>query len=92
METTKALAELIRDYGETFYGSESPEYIAQQWTTALPEAGLTTLREWLDEGFWVPEVARELTDNGIFPWEVPADIIYDLCNADLSVSEFIREN
>lgn len=88
MKNIEHLADLIVDYGETFYGSETPEYMAEQWVKALPEEDLPGFREWLDRGFWSPDVARALSDAGIYPWEVPANTAYDLCNGDLSVAPF----
>lgn len=90
MKNIKELAGLIRDCGVVFYGSETPEYIASQWVKALPGADLSEFHEWLDWGFWDPSVARELTDAGVSPWEVPADTIYDLCNGDLDVAVFLH--
>lgn len=89
MKNIEELVGLIRSYGEPFYGAESPEYMASEWVSALPEAGLSAFQEWLDCGFWVPDVARQLTDAGFFAWEIPADMVYDMCNGDCSVSSFI---
>ena len=86
MKNIKDLAGLIRDHGETFYGSETPEYMAPQWAAALPEASLSDFREWFGQGFWNPDVARALADAGNSPWEVPADTAYCLCNGDMSVA------
>lgn len=90
MKNTKDLASLILDHGETFYGSETPEYMASQWATALPEASLSDFREWFGRGFWDPDVARALADTGVSPWEVPADTAYRLCNGDMSVALFLQ--
>lgn len=90
MKNIKELSELIRDYGGAFYGPETPEYTASQWAAALPGADLSEFHEWLDRGFWDPSVARKLADAGVFPWEVPADTIYDMCNGDLDVVVFLR--
>lgn len=88
MTNTKYLSNLIVDYGETFYGAETPEYMASRWVEALPEADLTEFREWFDCGFWEPDVARALSDARVHPWEVSASTAYDLCNNDLSTSSF----
>lgn len=91
MKNIADLAGLIREYGPIFYGAETPEYVASQWAQAIPSADLATIHGWLDWGFWNPKVAHELSSAGVFPWEVPADTIYDLCNGDLEVSMFLRE-
>ena len=88
MENVRYLEDLVVDYGQTFYGAETPEYMASRWAEALPNADLADFREWFDHGFWDPDVARALSDSGIYPWEVPADTAYDLCNGDLSVSTY----
>ena len=90
MKNIAELAELIRDYGSTFYGSETPEYVASQWVEALPQASLSDIREWLDWGFWDPYVVQELSDAKVSPWDVPEDAIYDLCNGDLGVETCLR--
>lgn len=90
MKNTRHLADLLIDYGRTFYGSETPEYMAHQWAMALPKADLSDFHGWFDHGFWAPDVARALSDAGVFPWEVPSDVAYDLCNGDLSVSLFLQ--
>ena len=90
MENLEYLANLIADYGETFYGSETLEYVAQPWTRALPKAGPPDFPEWFDCGFWAPDVAQALSDAGVFPWEVPANTVHDLCNGDLSVAAFLK--
>ena len=90
MRNITDLAELLRDYGPGFYGTETPEYVASQWAEALPGADLATFHEWFDRGFWDPAVARELSAAGVFPWEVPSDTAYDLCNGDISVAVFLR--
>ena len=84
------LVELLRDYGPVFYGAETPEYVASQWAEALPGADLAVFREWFDRGFWNPAVAQELFAAGVFPWEVPGNTTYDLCNGDMSVAAFLR--
>lgn len=91
MKVATDLARLIRDYGPAFYEPETPEYLAALWVEALPNANFATIREWLDWGFWDPPVARGLSDAGVFPWEVPADTIYDLCSKNLEVSAFLQE-
>lgn len=90
MKNTEYLADLLIDYGRVFYGSETPEYMASQWVRALPKADLSDFHEWLDHGFWDPDVARALSDAGVFPWEVSSDVAYNLCNGDLPVSLFLR--
>lgn len=90
MKNIEYLADLIIDYGKTFYGSETPEYMAEQWVNALPEADLSDFHEWFDRGFWRPDVARALSDAGVYPWEVPANTAYDLCNGDLPIATFLR--
>lgn len=90
MENTQHLAELIAEYGDTIYGSEEPEYVASQWAEALPEADLPTFRQWLSHGFWSPEVSGALSKAGISPQEIPADMVYDLCNNDLDIAHFSR--
>ena len=90
MENIKYLADLIIDFGHTFYGSETPEYMAAQWVEDLPEADLSDFHEWFKHGFWAPDVARALADAGVYPWEVPADTAYDLCNGDMSVALFLK--
>ena len=90
MKNTKDLADLIMDYGCTFHGSETPEYMASQWVRALPKADLSDFHRWFAKGFWAPDVARALSDAGVFPWEVPSNVAYDLCNGDLPVSLFLR--
>lgn len=90
MENIEDLEDLIRDSGRAFYGSETPEYMASQWVKALPKADLADFHEWFCRGFWVPDVARALSDAGVFPWEVPANTAYDLCNGDFSVATFLR--
>ena len=51
MKNIEELVELIRSYGEPFYGAEFPEYMAQQWVDEFPGVEFDELREWLDEGF-----------------------------------------
>lgn len=89
MKNIEELVELIRSYGEPFYGAESPEHMAQQWVGEFPGAELDELRGWLDEGFWVPGIAKKLSDLGFIPWWIPADDIYDMCNGTLSIADFI---
>lgn len=84
MKDIVRLTDLILSYGKTLYGEETPEFVALQWAEALPQADLSTFREWFHNGFWDPEVARELSNAGIHPWEVPADVAYGLCNKDLT--------
>lgn len=91
MKNTDDLAGLIRGYGPTFYGSETPGYMASQWVRALPEASLSDFREWFDQGFWSPDVARALLDAGVFPREVPSNAAYDLCNGDIPVDLFLQD-
>lgn len=90
MKDTTDLAELIREYGTTLYGNETPEEVASQWSEALPGAGLPHFQEWFDCGFWSPSVAGELYSKGVYPWEVPGNIVYDLCNGDLPASIFLQ--
>lgn len=90
MRNIKYLADLIIDYGSTFYGHETPEHVAAQWLEALPEANLSDFHEWFDRGFWDQDVARALSDAGIHPWEVPSDTSYDLCSGDLPVALFLQ--
>ena len=90
MENSKYFADLIIDYGKTFYGSETPEYMASQWIEALPKASLSDFHEWFDRGFWDPDIAESLSDAGVFPWEVRSDTAYDLCNGDLPIDTFLR--
>ena len=90
MKNITDLAELIRGYGPSFYGSETPEYAAALWAEALPEADLAAFHDWFDRGFWAPEVARGLSAAGVFPWEVPGNMVYDLCTGDLSVVSFLH--
>ena len=90
MKNIDDLADLIRDVGRAFYGSGTPEYMASQWVKALPKADLSDFHEWFDRGFWNPDIAKALSDAGIFPWEVPSDTAYDLCNGDLPVATFLR--
>lgn len=90
MKNITDLAELIRDYGPSFYGPETPEYAAALWAEALPEADLAAFHDWFDRGFWDPTIAQELSAAGVFPWEVPSNTAYDLCNGDLSVVSFLR--
>ena len=90
MKNITDLAELLRGYGTGFYGAETPEYMASQWAEALPEADLATFQEWFDQGFWDPTVAQRLSAAGFSPWEVPNDTAYDLCNGDISVSDFLH--
>lgn len=90
MKNITDLAALIREYGPSFYRSGTPERSAALWAEALPKACPATIHEWLDWGFWSPMVARELSDAGVFPWEVPADTIYDLCTGDLSVATYLQ--
>lgn len=89
MKNITDLVELIRDYGPTIYGNETCEYVASQWVEALPKADLAEFHEWFDRRVWNPTVAQELSAAGISPWEVPANMIDDLCNGDLSVALFI---
>lgn len=90
MKNITDLAGLIRDYGPSLYGSDTPEYIAALWAEALPGADLVTFHEWFDRGFWNPTVARELSAAEVSPWEVPHNEVYDLCNGDLSVAVFLH--
>lgn len=90
MKDTTDLAELIREYGAVLYGNETPEEIASQWAKALPGASLRHFQGWFDQGFWSPDVAWALSNAGVFPWEVPSNTAYDLCNGDLSVSSFLQ--
>ena len=90
MKNAKYLADLITDHGGTFHGSEAPEYVASQWIRVLPEADLSDFHGWFDHGFWAPDVTRALSDAEVFPWEVPADTAYDLCNGDLPVAVFLK--
>lgn len=90
MTNTEYLADLIIDYGKTFYGSETPEYVASLWIEALPKADLSDFHEWFRCGVWDPDVARALSDAGVYPWEVPAHTAYELCNGDLSVELFLK--
>lgn len=90
MENIKDLADLIMDHGCTFYGGETPSHMASQWVRALPKADLSDFHEWFDKGFWDPDVAQALSDAGVFPWEVPSNVAYDLCAGDLPVSLFLR--
>ena len=90
MRNITDLAELTRDFGPRFYGAETPEYAAPQWVEALPGADLATFHEWLDQGFWAPEVAQELSAAEVFPWEAPSSTVYDLCNGDLNVVASLR--
>lgn len=90
MTNIKYLSSLIIDCGETFYGAETPEYMASRWIEALPEADLSDFREWFDCGFWAPDVARALSDHTCHPWEVPSGTVYDLCNGDLPVEIFLK--
>ena len=90
MKNIKHLADLIADYGETFYGSETSEYMATQWIEALPKADLSDFHEWFGRGFWAPDVARALSDAEVYPREVPSNTAYDLCNGDLSVAAFLK--
>lgn len=90
MKNITDLVELVRDFGPTLYGNETPEYIASQWAEALPEADLVTFHEWFDRGFWNSAVARELSIARVSPWEVPRNEVYDLCNEDLSVAIFLH--
>lgn len=84
------LAELLRDYGPSFYGNETPEYVATLWAEALPGSDLATFHAWFDRGFWNPTVVRELSAAGVPFWEVPSDTVYDLCNGDIKVAAFLR--
>ena len=90
MENIQQLADLITEYGETFCGSERPEYVAPQWIEALPGADIQDFRQWFDRGFWSPEVAGALANAGISPWEVRGDAVYDLCNGDSPTDSFLR--
>lgn len=90
MKNIEELVELTRSYGEPFYGAESPEYMAQQWVDAFPGVEFAELREWLDNGFWVPKIAKKLSNLGVIAWEVPAVDIYDMCNGDLSIADFME--
>ena len=90
MKNIKYLADLIIDYGKTFYWPETPEYMASQWVKALPGAGVSDFHEWFDRGFWVPDVARALSDAGVYPCEVTPNTAYDLCSGDLSVAVFLK--
>ena len=90
MKNITDLAELLRGYGPRAYGSETPEYVASRWAAAFPRADLATFHEWLDQGFWDPTIAQELSAAGVFPWEVPSNTVYDLCNGDLSAAVFLR--
>lgn len=88
MENSKYLADLIIDYGKTFYGSKTPEYMASQWVKTLPKASLSDFHEWFDRGFWDPDIAKSLSDAEVSPWEVRSDTAYDLCDGDLSLATF----
>lgn len=90
MKNIDDLADLVRDSGKAFYGSETPEYMASQWVKALPQADLSDFHEWFDRGFWSPDIAKDLSDAGVFPWEVPSGTAYDLCHGDLSIAVFLR--
>lgn len=90
MENSKYLADLITDYGKTFYGSKTSEYMASQCVKALPEASLSDFHEWFDRGFWDPDIAESFSDAGASPWEVRSDTAYDLCNGDLPIATFLR--
>ena len=90
MKNIDELVELIRSYGEPFYGAESPEYMAQQWVGAFPGVEFDELQEWIDEGFWVPRIAGKLSNLGVMAWEIPAVDIRDLCNGSLSVADFME--
>ena len=90
MKNIEYLTDLIIHYGKTFYGSETPEYRASQWVRALPKADLSDFHEWFDCGFWAPDVARALSDAGVYPWEVTPNTAYDLCSGDLSVAAFLK--
>ena len=91
MKDTTDLADLICEYGTTLYGNEAPEEVASQWAEALPGASLAHFQGWFDQGFWSPDAAQALSNVGVFPWEVPSNTAYDLCNGDLSVSLFLQE-
>lgn len=84
------IAELIREYGPTYYGAETPEYAAAQWAEAFPAADLSVIHEWISRGFWDPSVAQQIFRAGLYPWEVPSSTVYDLCNGDLLVSVYLR--
>ena len=90
MENIKYLEDLILDYGSRFYGPEGPEYAAKRWVEALPNADLSDFYEWFYRGFWAPDVARALSNAGIYPWEVTSSTAYDLCCGDLSVDLFLQ--
>ena len=89
MKNIKLLADLLLDYGKAFYGSEGPDYTAEKWAKALPNASLSDFHEWLDRGFYAPDVAKALSDAGVYPWEVPSNTVYDLCSGDLAVGLFL---
>lgn len=90
METIKYLEDLILDYGRRFYGPEGPEYAAKRWVEALPNADLPDFHEWFYRGFWSPDVARALSNAGIYPWEVTSSTAHDLCCGDLPISRFLQ--
>lgn len=90
MENSKYFADLIIDYGKTFYGPKTPEYMASQWVKALPKASLSDSHEWFDLGFWDPDIAKSPSDAGVSPRGVRSDTAYDLCNGDLPVATFLR--
>lgn len=90
MENIKYLEDLIRDYGKAFYEPNGPEYMAESWIEALPSADLSDFHEWFDRGFWDPNVAKALSNAGVYPWEVSPSTAYDLCCGELSVELFLR--
>lgn len=90
MKNIVGLTELLCDYGPRFYRAETPEYVVSQWAEALPGADRAIFYEWFDQGFWNPTVPQELSTAGVFPWEVPSNTVYDLCNGDTGVTVFLR--
>ena len=91
MENIKCLEDLILDYGRRFYGPEGPEYAAKKWVEALPGASLADFHEWFYRGFWLPDVAKALSNADVYPWEVPTNTAYDLCNGDLEVRTYLSQ-
>lgn len=89
MRNIDGIAELLREYGPTYYGSETPEYAAAQWAEAFPNADLAVIHGWVDRGFWDPSVAQQIWRAGLYPWEFPSSTVYDLCNGDLTVPTYL---
>ena len=90
MRNISDIAELLREYGPTYYGPETPEYAAAQWAEAFPNADLSVIHEWISQGFWDPSAAKQIFSAGLYPWEVPSSTVYDLCNGDLSAPVYLR--